>query len=601
MTKSPYDNLPIGIDEISESNTGYTEVPLETVESIEAIKISETAESLSDYNDSIDKANKINKNREPYKPTKRDSLPPAYCDRMEITRTFPLAKMPQYTKSSMKNRCSTREFILPFEESLLVPDTMPDMTEIFFTEAKVSITKTGKTSYGTGDILSGEITFYTFYRPDIRSSSPLDTIKSIIPFKTDKCWGNSENSVFKVSVSAGLSKADMINERKFTAKGEVSILLTEIMPKEISVLKSIDDQDFMFQEDTIDITEFTFETEETAEISQEIKISDGESSPAKILKEDIKITETHKQITSGKLVINAVVNTHILYISHEEGENKLCSISNKTDFTQFIVLKNDNDMDLIKTEFLSDDLRVTIDNNSGFMLEGNVRIIIQGYKNRETKIISDAYHKEKELKFDVALQPVCHVKETVSGEISTREVINLDDNKPKPEKLLCGSIQQNSITGRFEGSRIIIEGSLPVKVLALDENNEPFIIESTIPLRGSLDTVSSETQPSANIWSVIKDIWIDNINSRQIEINVNVSIEVWVNTLHEFKTLENLCFAEKKYPQNRISMALYVVDRNDTLWDIAKKYKSDIHTLAEFNQIDASAPLPEGMKLFITK
>lgn len=48
-------------------------------------------------------------------------------------------------------------------------------------------------------------------------------------------------------------------------------------------------------------------------------------------------------------------------------------------------------------------------------------------------------------------------------------------------------------------------------------------------------------------------------------------------------------------------MALYVVDRNDTLWDIAKKYKSDIHTLAEFNQIDASAPLPEGMKLFITK
>lgn len=623
MTKSPYDNLPIGKDEITESNTGYMEVPLETLETSETSEASEKpsddrkksniidessdSEALSaSYNNNITGTetpilDKVNKNREPYKPTRRDSLPPAYCDRMDITRTSPLAKAPQYTKSSLKNRCSIREFILPFEESLLVPDTMPDMTEIFFTEAKVSVTRTGKTSYGPGDTLSGEITFYTVYRPDIRSNSPLDVIKSIIPFRTDKCWGNSETSVFKVSVSAGSCKADMLNERKFTAKGELSIHLTEIMTKEINILKNIDDPDFMLQEDTVDITELTFETEETAEISQEIKISDNDCSPAKILKEDIKIVETHKQITSGKLIINAVINTQILYISREDGDNKLCSINSKTDFTQFIVLKSGSDMDLVKAEFLSDDLNVTIDNSSGFVLEGNVRILIQGYKNRETKIISDAYHKEKDLKFDISLQPVCNIKETVSGEISAREVISIDEDKPKPGKLLCGSIQQSSVTGRFEGSRIIIEGSLPVKVLALDENNEPFIIESTIPLRGSLDAASAESRSSADIWSVIKDIWIDNINSRQVEINVSVSIEVWVNALQEFKTLENLCFAERKDSQDRVSMALYIVGPGDTLWDIAKKYKSDINALAQFNQIDTSAPLPEGMKLFITK
>lgn len=41
MTKSPYDNLPIGKDEITESNTGYMEVPLETLETSETSEASE--------------------------------------------------------------------------------------------------------------------------------------------------------------------------------------------------------------------------------------------------------------------------------------------------------------------------------------------------------------------------------------------------------------------------------------------------------------------------------------------------------------------------------------------------------------------------------
>ena len=56
-----------------------------------------------------------------------------------------------------------------------------------------------------------------------------------------------------------------------------------------------------------------------------------------------------------------------------------------------------------------------------------------------------------------------------------------------------------------------------------------------------------------------------------------------------------------KLYNHRKYMAIYVVGRHDTLWDIAKKYKSDINTLAEFNQIDPQMSLPEGMKLLIAK
>lgn len=519
----------------------------------------------------------------------------------DILRTTPVDRAPSYSKTSVQNRRGLREYILPFEESLLVPDTMPDMEEIFFTEGRVSLSQNSKTSYEFGDTLSGEITLYTVYRPDDSSESPVDVIKSTIPFKTDRCWSGGDGSSFRVSLSLKSSRAEFINERKFAAKGEISIRLTEIEKKELSVFEGADDSSLITRESTVRVTSLNFETEELAEISQEIKINDEQPEPAKILKETINISEAHKQITSGKLVVNAIINTQILYIGQEEGENKLCSITHKTDFTQFILIKENTDVNLIKADFNGDDLKVSIDNNTGFMLEGQVRILIQGYENKELKTVSDAYHKEKELTFDIAAQPVSSIHETLSGEISAREVINADDASRKPHTLLCGSLQPESISGRLEGSRVIIEGALPVKILALDEEGKPFVIESSVPLRGSLEAPSGSSDCQIDVWTSVKDFWTDNINSRQIEVNVSVMADVWITSNQSFTTIENICFAEKREKEKRVSLAVYVVGRNDTLWEIAKKYKSDMALLAEFNQIDPSRPLPEGMKLLIAK
>ena len=107
---------------------------------------------------------------------------------------------------------------------------------------------------------------------------------------------------------------------------------------------------------------------------------------------------------------------------------------------------------------------------------------------------------------------------------------------------------------------------------------------------------------SADTWFSIKDIWADTINSRQIEINAALSIETWITKSEEFLTIENAVYMpEDPAEQKSSSMNIYVVGKNDTLWNIAKKYKSDEQTIALLNQIDVSLPLPEGMKLFISR
>lgn len=185
--------------------------------------------------------------------------------------------------------------------------------------------------------------------------------------------------------------------------------------------------------------------------------------------------------------------------------------------------------------------------------------------------------------------------------MSSREIVNTEETGKKPEILLCGSVNINDINAAAERGRIIIEGTADVKILALNENDDPFIINSTVPLRGSLEMAEASEDLEISVSSAIKEFWFDSINSRQLEINIGVSLEVWAARQQIFQTIENLCFVEMKSPQKNIPMAIYVVSQGDTLWDIAKRYKTDIENLSLLNQIDTDKHLTEGTKLLIIK
>lgn len=521
--------------------------------------------------------------------------PPAYA---KIT---PFEKAPKYDKCSIQNIWKEQEYILPFEESLLVPDTMPDMEQVLFAEGRVDLMQPGKIQYEKDDFVSGDITVYTVYKPVSDSDSPVDVVKSSIPFKTDKCWDKTEGDHFRVTVSVKNISIEMINERKFIAKGQLLIAFTEIIQKELMVFNGVDDPALVQSDGSICVTGLDFEMNETTEISQEINCREEQPAPVKILKDSIYIVENHRQITSGKLVINASIHSQILYLGEKDGEQKLSCLTNKTDFAQFVTVNDKTDVDLMKISFGGNELKINIENQNQFLLQGQVTTLIQGYKNQDIPIVSDAYHKLHDIKFDVEAQPLSAVKDTVSGEISAREVIDLGEATTKPEVLLCGSSYIASIEGRRERDRVVIEGSMPVKILALDDENMPFLIENTIPLRGSLEMPAANRDATLSISSSLKEFWFDEINSRQMEINASISLNIWATGRETFKTLENLCFVEQKHPARRIPMALYVVSPGDTLWDVAKKYKSDMNMLAELNQIDPQKPLPEGMKLFVAK
>ena len=519
-----------------------------------------------------------------------------------------------YDNVRLRNWRRTWEYTLSFEETLLVPDTMPDMIQILFSEGHATPAQPGKTHYTSSDTYSGEILLFTVYRPDGGSETPVDVVRSTISFETNACWESSgtqssstqqadSDRIYYATVRLKEAEPTRLNERKFQVRGKLCITVTEIQKAELHVLRDTSDQSLILKQETMEAADLVFETEEFADIEQEIAVEEGQPQPVRILKESFAITETHRQITSGKLIISGVLQTQILYLGEDdEGETRICNRSEKTEFTQFIPLQSPLDSNLIKVDFSSDSLKLTIENQDTFQLEGQIRIQVHGYSNTQILVASDAYHKEKAIHFERENTTLSCLSDVLSGEISAREVVNLTEQDQHPGKLICGSILPCEISAHPEHDRIIIEGSVPVRILALDENERAFVIESEVPLRGALDTSApTSSLQTAHVFacSAIKDFWIDAINSRQIEINVSATIEVWISGSCEFTSLEH--FISKAENPQQPAMAIYITSAGDNLWNIAKQYQCDEDTLIQINHLDPADPLKERTKLLIVR
>ena len=519
-----------------------------------------------------------------------------------------------YDNVRLRNWRRAWEYTLSFEETLLVPDTMPDMIQILFSEGHATPTQPGKTHYTSSDTYSGEILLFTVYRPDGGSETPVDVVRSTISFETNACWESSgtqssstqqadSDRIYYATVRLKEAEPTRLNERKFQVRGKLCITVTEIQKTALHVLRDTSDQSLILKQETMEAADLIFETEEFADAEQEIAVEEDQPKPVRILKESFAITETHRQITSGKLIISGVLQTQILYLGEDdEGETRICNRSEKTEFTQFIPLQSPLDSNLIKVDFSSDSLKLTIENQDTFQLEGQIRIQVHGYSNTQIPVASDAYHKEKAIHFERENTTLSCLSDVLSGEISAREVVNLTEQDQHPGKLICGSILPCEISAHPEHDRIIIEGSVPVRILALDENERAFVIESEVPLRGALDTSApTSSLQTAHVFacSAIKDFWIDAINSRQIEINVSATIEVWISGSCEFTSLEH--FISKAENPQQPTMAIYITSAGDNLWNIAKQYQCDEDTLIQINHLDPADPLKEGTKLLIVR
>ena len=526
-------------------------------------------------------------------------------------KIIPLESGAIYEDLKVKAIVQKLETDIFIEEDILVPDIKPDLKKILSIEGNAFLSsKEIQVGQDDGDSIriTGEADLHTLYLPEEKENEEvISIIRSRLPFKTD--WQVTASPMSNISLVPKIDKIEytIINERKFRAKVTITLYLYEYAEKNLELFEGIRNQELELMKEKVQVSHAALQKQEVIDISEKLNLKEGSPKPVKILNSHIRVVENHRQITSEKIVINANIIANILYLGEEEGEEEKRSqpyfFQGKTDFTQFILMDQEEKPARSKVSFNSKELNLKIDEDEGnFLLEGTIDTSVEIVTNLEKEIVTDLYHCSRDTSYDFTEKKAEAVIDTGAAEVSVREILSIPDASGRADRVIYinGHVKEQKNT--VQQGRVLAEGILEVCVICFcEEKNRAFSVKQDVPFRGTMEIAAAGENMEAESYTEIKDMWFDKISGKQIEINASLKIETAVIQKKEIKLIKNPCFVESKETKRPSAMAIYVARKADKLWDIGKKYKIPVKNLKEVNQLEKESDIKEGTRLLIVK
>jgi len=153
--------------------------------------------------------------------------------------------------------------------------------------------------------------------------------------------------------------------------------------------------------------------------------------------------------------------------------------------------------------------------------------------------------------------------------------------------------------------KVVVEGIIEADILYVAENDDvPLFSHKTIlPFRQLIDTKGSA--PGMNIVMDLSNdhVGFNMLSTTEVELRFLLSFSIQVIDERQCNMITDITFTDIEPAKlgSMASMVLYVVQRGDTLWNIAKKYNTSIDGLIQLNELDGPRTLEQGQKLLLLR
>ena len=187
-----------------------------------------------------------------------------------------------------------------------------------------------------------------------------------------------------------------------------------------------------------------------------------------------------------------------------------------------------------------------------------------------------------------------------------REIISPENLSADIEKIIYTKADISEYNTFAEPGKIVTEGKIGVRIICRLHGGEAGETGKIFSLREEVSFRLATAMPQLTGDEIIcerlciKDFWAEKLNGKQIEFNAAVVINAQVMRDVPFKIPVNPAFEEKTGREEKSKMTVYITGEGDSLWNIAKKFKTTMAAIREINEL-AGEEVFSGEKLLILK
>ncbi|PKM52601.1 MAG: hypothetical protein CVV02_00250 [Firmicutes bacterium HGW-Firmicutes-7] len=496
---------------------------------------------------------------------------------------------------------------MTFDEDVNVPDIKPDMDRILQTNAQVSIVK--EELLQDRIILQGDLKVNILYIP-LNDKKPIHSLEAVFPFEeTVNADGLSTRDHINISSNIEDLTVNMLNSRKVNIKS-ISQLKMDIHEKnEVYLTSDVDGvKDVEKRIKPIVVCQLKESRNDSYKIKDEVAIPSGKPNIMEVLWHETTIQNRDFRLIDGKLNLKGTIHLATLY-SSEASENNVEFVEHDLTFNGLLDCQSCKEHMIhdVQMKIIDDKIQIRPDLDGEervLSVEVDTRVDVKIYDEEHTNILGDIYSLEKELV--IKREPVSYQKLLCKNQSQTnlKETVLIDDISKEILQIYyaSGSCSIDNMTN--EDEKVNVEGVMFCKVMyvAADDHMPINIFEVPVPFEHQIDIKGLSATSTVNITPSVSYIGCTMVGGKEIEIKCTIQMNTIVfeqNSVDIITGIDEKPIDMKAF-QNIPGIVGYIVKDKDSLWDIAKRYRTTIPSIVKANSLEDEL-IRKGDKLIIVK
>ncbi|HZK56741.1 MAG TPA: SPOCS domain-containing protein [Clostridia bacterium] len=493
------------------------------------------------------------------------------------------------------------------EGDILVPDTKPDITRVLSVNARVEL---NQQKVEDGKITTGGTTYFKILYVSEKEEQPLYAIDSSAEFKQDiEIEGISDEMKSEVVVEVEHIDFTVNNERKIGVKAIINLIGKGIEEKTVEITKDLAGlEDIQVLKETFQYTDTVGTGKSEALIKDGFELGEDEYEIEEILKWEAVVLERETKITDGKIVVGGTVNLELLYVDGEF-DNQLKVVKREIPFTHFVDIANiSGDMQYklkLSLDELYHDIKENIRGERKIVeIEGIVKVEIKVMDTQSREILVDTYSLSKEL--EIVKEQIV-LKENIGinrANILIRETLDIPPDHSPIVEVFSVNVKPILTNYNMIADKVTVEGILEATAVykSMEEPQSLYSFVQEIPFRHYIGFEGANEGMGAEIDLSTDEIDYSIVNGEQIELNINIGTVCEVHCAKLIDVISGIEEAEEEIdPKVRPSLTVYYMQPRDTLWGIAKTYRTTVPKIIETNQIEDPTDIKVGDHIIIEK
>ncbi len=480
------------------------------------------------------------------------------------------------------------------EGDVILPDTKPDMAEVLIADANATVASAE--CRNSSLTVTGEIAFTALYISE--EAQEVKSVEQVFPFSQVIDVRCAESTEFKVNACVEHIGFTLVNSRKLSAKVMVALAACGTQQNSYEPIIEVCGDDIESREKKYSIYIPVSETKTMIAVSDILTVPQNKPDIGEILKVDAYVTPQDTKVMNGKAMVHAELHINTVYTSAENSQ--LVGVSHSVPFTEVVEAPGADDQSVV---YASYDVENIFANTKGD-LNGDTKIIsvdaqicakVSVSRTVSENVVDDCYLMKG--KTDVARENM-KISEYVTSEntrIPVRSKVEAPKNVIVNEIINC-CVKPLPRECIWENGKASVRGSLIVYVIYRDGEGavRSGVAESDINWEKSIkDPCEIEV-----------DMWLDSVSCDIDETGVQITADVglYAKALKSRRVdiITDIQAKEDTDSYAQPSMVIYFAKDGDTLWSIAKKYRTKAEKIKKANNLDNDR-IEVGRRLLIPK